>query len=205
MGRGKDGPSSIEKQRHLQIFFVSASSLSVQRPLPHHSASSLPHPEILDPTLLGPSILGPFLGIWPSASEMKGVDGDNSLSTHTPNLLDLQVLGGSPPLTPWSPKFPLVTLTHPQSSSLQIKLLRLRPHRLYWPPPSALWTPCPPLLEAVLFSRDLLGSPAFTTSTKLISRLEEMLCGHITCRLGLRQIPSPLLPNACFLLQGLMA
>lgn len=125
------------------FFFVSASSLSVQRPLPHHSASSLPRPEILDPTLLGPSILGPFLGIWPSALEMKGVDEDNSLSTHALNLLDLQVLGGSPPLTPWSPKFPLVTITHPQSSSPQAKLLRLRPHRLHWPPPSALWTPHP--------------------------------------------------------------
>ena len=137
------------KRRDICIFFVSASSLSVQRPLPHHSASSLPHPEILDPTLLGPSILGPFLGIWPSALEMKGVDEDNSLSTHALNLLDLQVLGGSPPLTPWSPKFPLVTITHPQSSSPQAKLLRLRPHRLHWPPPSALWTPHPVLPSSV--------------------------------------------------------
>lgn len=145
MGREKDGPSSLEMQRHLHFFFVSASSLSVQRPLPHHSASSLPRPEIIDPTLLSPSILGPFLGIWPSALEMKVVDGDNSLSTHAPDLLDVQVLGGSPPLTPWSPKFPPVTLTHPQSSSPLAKLLRLRPHRLHWPPSSALWNPNPVL------------------------------------------------------------
>ena len=80
------------------------------------------------------SLPGPFLGVWPSPL---GAGGGCS----PPDLLGLQVLGRSPPLTPLVAQFPLVTLTHPQCSSARAKLLTLRPQRLHWPPPPALWAP----------------------------------------------------------------